>query len=34
MFIDINTLLAWGATYKKVAAGEIIFKEGKGTYKE
>lgn len=28
MFIDINTLLAWGATYKKVAAGEIIFKEG------
>lgn len=28
MFIDINTLLAWGATYKKVAAEEIIFKEG------
>ena len=28
MFIDINALLAWGATYKKVAAGEIIFKEG------
>jgi len=28
MIIDINTLLAWGATYKKVAAGEIIFNEG------
>lgn len=28
MIVDINTLLAWGATYKKVAAGEIIFKEG------
>ena len=28
MFIDINTLLARGATYKKVVAGEIIFKEG------
>lgn len=27
MIIDINTLLAWGATYKKVAAGEIIFNE-------
>ncbi|MDE3142643.1 MAG: Crp/Fnr family transcriptional regulator [Bacteroidota bacterium] len=26
--IDIDTLLAWGATYKKVNAGEIIFKEG------
>jgi len=28
MMIDINLLLAWGATFKKVAAGEIIFKEG------
>jgi CRP-like cAMP-binding protein len=28
MVVDINTLLAWGATYKKVAAGEIIFREG------
>lgn len=28
MIIDINTLLAWGGTYKKVAAGEIIFREG------
>ena len=28
MIIDINTLLAWGATYKKVAAGDIIFNEG------
>ncbi len=28
MMIDINTLLAWGAAYKKVSAGEIIFKEG------
>ncbi len=26
--IDIDTLLAWGAAYKKVAAGEIIFQEG------
>ena len=26
--IDIDTLLAWGAAYKKSAAGEIIFKEG------
>lgn len=26
--IDIDTLLAWGAAYKKVAAGEIIFHEG------
>jgi CRP-like cAMP-binding protein len=26
--IDIDTLLAWGAVYKKVAAGEIIFREG------
>jgi len=28
MKIDIDTLLAWGAAYKKVAAGEIIFREG------
>lgn len=27
MIIDINTLLAWGATYKKVAEGDIIFQE-------
>lgn len=26
--IDIDTLLAWGATYKKVGAGETIFREG------
>ncbi len=26
--IDIDTLLAWGAAYKKVSAGEIIFNEG------
>ena len=26
--IDIDTLLAWGATYKKVNASDIIFKEG------
>ena len=26
--IDIDTLLAWGAAYKKVAADEIIFLEG------
>ncbi|UEG50140.1 Crp/Fnr family transcriptional regulator [Ferruginibacter lapsinanis] len=28
MMIDIDTLLAWGAAYKKVAANDIIFKEG------
>jgi len=28
MKIDIDTLLAWGAAYKKVAAEEIIFREG------
>lgn len=28
MMIDIDLLLTWGATYKKVAAGEIIFHEG------
>jgi len=26
--IDIDTLLAWGAAYKKVPAGEVIFMEG------
>lgn len=26
--IDIDTLLCWGATYKKLAPGEIIFAEG------
>ena len=28
MMIDIDTLLAWGAAYKKCAANEIIFQEG------
>ena len=28
MIIDINTLLAWGAVYKKVRSGEVIFSEG------
>ena len=28
MKIDIDTLLAWGAAYKKVDAGEFIFREG------
>lgn len=26
--IDIDTLLAWGAAYKKLSAGELIFQEG------
>jgi CRP/FNR family transcriptional regulator, cyclic AMP receptor protein len=26
--VDIDTLLCWGATYKRVRAGEIIFEEG------
>lgn len=26
--IDIDTLLCWGATYRKVAPGEVIFSEG------
>jgi len=26
--IDIDTLLCWGATYKKVSKGEVIFMEG------
>lgn len=28
MVVDLDILLAWGATYKKVDAGEMIFKEG------
>ncbi len=28
MMIDINILLAWGATYKQVAKGNIVFNEG------
>jgi CRP/FNR family transcriptional regulator, cyclic AMP receptor protein len=28
MMIDTDILLAWGATYKKLAAGETIFREG------
>lgn len=28
MIIPVDTLLAWGATYKKVATNEIVFKEG------
>lgn len=28
MVINIDTLLAWGATYKKVESEELIFKEG------
>ncbi|MFZ4771048.1 MAG: Crp/Fnr family transcriptional regulator, partial [Ferruginibacter sp.] len=28
MMIDIDTLLAWGAAFKRVTAGEIIFNEG------
>lgn len=27
MMIDTDILLAWGATYKKISAGEIIFRE-------
>ena len=30
--IDIDTLLAWGATYKKLSAGETIFSEGTGCH--
>lgn len=26
--IDINIMLAWGGSYKKIGAGEIIFQEG------
>jgi CRP/FNR family transcriptional regulator, cyclic AMP receptor protein len=32
MIIDINTLIAWGAAYKKVSSGEIIFSEGEECY--
>jgi CRP-like cAMP-binding protein len=28
MMIDIDILLAWGATYKKLDANEVIFREG------
>jgi CRP-like cAMP-binding protein len=28
MMIDSNLLIAWGAAYKKVSAGELIFREG------
>jgi CRP/FNR family cyclic AMP-dependent transcriptional regulator len=28
MIIDINILLAWGAVYKKMGRGEVIFSEG------
>ncbi len=28
MMIDIDSLLAWGATYKKLSANETIFREG------
>ncbi|HNU88883.1 MAG TPA: Crp/Fnr family transcriptional regulator [Ferruginibacter sp.] len=28
MMIDIDMLLAWGAAYKKLSAGEVIFQEG------
>ena len=28
MIIDINILLAWGAVYKKLGRGEVIFSEG------
>jgi len=28
MIIDINILLAWGAVYKKIGRGEVIFSEG------
>lgn len=29
--INIDTLLAWGATYKKVSEGEMIFSEGQSS---
>ena len=32
MIIDIDTLLAWGAAYKQVSAGEVIFSEGQECY--
>mgnify|MGYP000049724845 CR=1 FL=1 len=28
MIIDINILLAWGAVYKKLGRGEVVFSEG------
>lgn len=30
--IDVDLLLAWGAAFKKVCAGEIIFKEGQACH--
>ena len=30
--IDLDILLAWGASYKKIKAGEIIFKEGQSCF--
>src|SRR6478735_2075360 len=30
--IDVDLLLAWGATYKKVCTGEIIFQEGQSCF--
>ena len=30
--IDIDLLLAWGAAYKKISAGETIFNEGQSCY--
>lgn len=32
MIIDIDTLLAWGAIYKQVSAGEVVFSEGQDCY--
>lgn len=32
MMIGNDILLAWGATYKKLVAGEIIFREGTGSH--
>lgn len=32
MILDINTLIAWGAAYKKVAKGDVVFSEGDDCY--
>ena len=32
MIIRVETLLAWGATYKKVSANEMVFREGTEGY--
>lgn len=32
MIIDINTLIAWGAAYKRVITGEVIYSEGDECY--